>query len=299
MNKQIQNLKRISISGIIYIFLVGNLSAQTPANSLLWKISGNGLENPSYLYGTIHIYDTATFKIPTLVYDHIKEVDAFAMEINPADVNQMDVAQRMMIPDDNTLDKLLGEEAFAKIMEYPMPAMMGSEVIKRIKPFFIASMLYTDDPSQPMLSVDGDLYMYALAQGKRAIGIETMTEQLDVIDGISMEEQVALLKESLEKYEDAKDGLIQLMLAYKSQSFEQLTKELHDSNPSPLFSDLMLTKRNILMADRITSYMQEGITLFSAIGALHLCDISAETKGVVTLLQEKGYTVTPITVSFD
>ena len=49
--------------------LVGLLAfagiASNAQNSLLWKISGNGLSAPSYLYGTIHITCDATLDAAT------------------------------------------------------------------------------------------------------------------------------------------------------------------------------------------------------------------------------------------
>ena len=47
-----------------FISLFAN--AQELEKSLLWKISGNGLKQPSYLYGTIHITCDATLDENTL-----------------------------------------------------------------------------------------------------------------------------------------------------------------------------------------------------------------------------------------
>lgn len=47
----------IILTALLSVFTT---NAQELENSLLWKISGNGLEKPSYLFGTIHITCDAT-----------------------------------------------------------------------------------------------------------------------------------------------------------------------------------------------------------------------------------------------
>lgn len=55
-----KKLKTI-LSAIVVAFIsIFTSNAQQLENSTLWKISGNGLEKPSYLFGTIHITCDAT-----------------------------------------------------------------------------------------------------------------------------------------------------------------------------------------------------------------------------------------------
>ncbi|MDR0659808.1 MAG: TraB/GumN family protein [Prevotellaceae bacterium] len=294
MKKRAKHIAHIGITGILTIFAFSNLNAQ---NSLLWKIEGNGLEHPSYLLGTIHIYDTTDFKLPTVIFQHLESCNAYAMEINMDESNPSALASRTMIMDGNTLDILMGEEAFDRLMSFPMPAMMGREVVKRIKPIFTTSLIYMEDANHRPQSIDQYLFSYAKAHGKAVFGIETMEEQLDAVDAIPMKDQAEMLKESLMKEDDPRDAIKKLWDTYKSQNFEELEKELEESNPSPLFTHELIEKRNVNMADRISSMMVENGSLFAAIGALHLGDIH-KIKGVVSLLQEKGYTLTPIEFTF-
>ena len=85
--------------------------------------------------------------------------------------------------------------------------------------------------------------------------------------------------------------------AYKKQDFKELEKELEESNSSPLFTHELIAKRNVTMADRISALIAKNGSVFSAVGAFHLGDLD-DIKGVVTLLKEKGYTLTPIEFEF-
>ena len=53
MNQIIIKVTQFVITAALFLFsFVTN--AQKLDNTLLWKISGKGLEKPSYLYGTMH-----------------------------------------------------------------------------------------------------------------------------------------------------------------------------------------------------------------------------------------------------
>lgn len=273
--------------------------------SLLWEITGNGLAKPSYLYGTIHMYDTSIFKIPKEVYQLIDTCPNFALEIDMNNINQQVVAQRILITDaDSTLDKLLAPEVYAEVMNVPFIKLMGEQV-NIIKPFFLVQYLMVENP-MAIMSVDMDLNKYATTHNKKVIGIETMEEQLDMVDKISLAEQAQGIsdlyeyckKENVTFIEGGKKIFGKLQDAYKNQDFEALANleaELKMTTGSPLADSAMIAKRNIIMADRISDYIQKGESLFSGIGTLHLPDYKG-MRGVVTLLKEKGYTMRPILI---
>ena len=60
------------------------LFAQSPqSQGLLWEITGNGLEKPSYLYGTMHVSNKVAFHLSDSFYKAIESVDVVSLEINP------------------------------------------------------------------------------------------------------------------------------------------------------------------------------------------------------------------------
>ena len=56
--------------------------AQNWPNTLLWKISGNGLKKDSYLYGTMHVQDKRLFRFPDSLYHFLEKADGYAMEVD-------------------------------------------------------------------------------------------------------------------------------------------------------------------------------------------------------------------------
>ena len=58
---------------------------QSPS-ALLWEISGNGLEKPSYLFGTIHLNDRELFNFSDSVYIALEKVDGIMLETDVSSV---------------------------------------------------------------------------------------------------------------------------------------------------------------------------------------------------------------------
>src|SRR5262245_19705974 len=49
--------------------------------TLLWEISGNGLQKPSYIYGTIHVHDSKAFRLNDSVLAALRSCSIFASEL--------------------------------------------------------------------------------------------------------------------------------------------------------------------------------------------------------------------------
>ena len=103
-----------TLSLIVLLLLALGMQAQ-----LLWKISGNGLQQPSYIIGTYHL-------APVSFTDSIKglkeAMDASGQvygEIIMADMmspeNIQKIQAAMMLPDGQTLDKLFTADEMARV----------------------------------------------------------------------------------------------------------------------------------------------------------------------------------------
>src|ERR1044072_5923831 len=77
-------MKRLIIATIFFPLLVfAQSSKKYPA--LLWKISGNGLKKPSYLYGTMHVSNRVAYYLSEQFFDALKSVDVVGLETNPGE----------------------------------------------------------------------------------------------------------------------------------------------------------------------------------------------------------------------
>src|SRR5580692_615682 len=73
-------------------------SGQSAYPSILWEVSGNGLQKPSYLFGSMHISNKEVFHLSDSFYMAIKSCDVVALEVDPnewqPDMFRLEEAQR-------------------------------------------------------------------------------------------------------------------------------------------------------------------------------------------------------------
>ena len=100
------------------IFTCLFFSPTAKSQSLLWEISGNGLQESSYLFGTIHISDKRVFNFNDSVFAKIDECDAFTMEIEATPENKREVGNSIFLEDGKTIDKMLSEKDYAYLTKF-------------------------------------------------------------------------------------------------------------------------------------------------------------------------------------
>ena len=101
----------------ILTLITGLSFSQELEKSLLWKISGNGLKQDSYLYGTIHITCDATLDENTL--KTLKATEQLFLELDMDDKSmQMQMMKYMMMKDGAKLSTLLKAEDFQLVDEF-------------------------------------------------------------------------------------------------------------------------------------------------------------------------------------
>ncbi|MDR2424816.1 MAG: TraB/GumN family protein [Prevotellaceae bacterium] len=273
--------------------------------SLLWEISGNGLSQPSFLYGTIHLYDTLIYRLPKEIFEAIDLCDNFALEVDMNKIDQQTVMRRSQIPyEDSTLNILFGDEIYNEIQQIPIVRLMGDR-FKFMKPFFIQVFLMVENPLS-IQPVEAVLNTYALEQNKNIFGIETIDEQLDAMDKISLAEQARGIiecydyakKANMTLFDFGKKTFRKLSEAYRDQNtdiLKELEQEFKMISSTPAFDSIFLKNRNINMANRIDNYIKDGKTLFAGVGMAHILEYN-DIKSVVSLLKEKGYNLRPILI---
>jgi len=113
-----------------------------------------------------------------------------------------------------------------------------------------------------------------------------------VFDGLSLDDQVALLRDAVEQFDGLDADLADLLAAYKRQdlaamqSINESALASGDPRLAGEFQRRLIVDRNQRMAERVEPYLRQG-GAFIAVGALHL----AGEQGLVRLLERQGYTV--------
>lgn len=264
--------------------------AQSTENALFWKVSGNGLTADSYLYGTIHL--ACEVKISDNVKQAFDSTEQLALEINMADPNMMTVMmQNMYMKDGKKLSDFANDEELKQLEAFFKGKVQGMNfgMMQSIKPFFLSAMAVTSFMS--CSTPQGyDMYFMeqAKAKEKSIIGLETLMDQVNMIDKIPYQEQVDELLEMASKPAEENSRVYQEMLKrYEAKDLDGLMKFMTEQESSMnLYAEDFLDNRNKKWIPVIEEKAKETSTFF-AFGAAHL----AGNNGVINLLRRAGYTI--------
>ena len=178
----------------LFLFLFSQLIiAQSPTNSdkknysLLWEISGNGLEKPSYLFGTMHLRDKRVFEFPDSLPIYFEQTDAFAMEVSTD--SMLIFIMEIILKGDTTnkIQRMLDPAAYANVNQAVKEKTGRSIDALDIKDPLIIELLlseFSEPDSTEKNDIFLDLYLYKLAvqAAKPVYGLERATDYQNVTD---------------------------------------------------------------------------------------------------------------------
>lgn len=269
------------------------------ANSLLWKIDGNGLTTPSYLYGTIHLIDADDFYLPSGTLAAIDNTEKMVFEIDMNEMGDMGAMMGLMnkafMKDNKTLKDLISAEDYkmvdAHFTELGLPLMM----LERMKPMFLTVFASGDmDPaglqSGSMKSYEMEFLEIAKSSDKPVAGLETIEFQMSVFDSIPYDAQAEMLVETIKNGDTGSSEFEAMTQMYKDQKINEMVSMINDDEEQLSdYADLLLNKRNEAWINGMKTMMTQMPTFF-AVGAGHL----AGQKGVIHLLRKEGFKLTPL-----
>ncbi len=267
---------------------------------LLWKIEGG--KQTAYVFGTIHLPDDRVTKLRPQVEKAFAASKEVQTEIPMDLATQMGMVQKLFLPDNKTLKDVVPAELFSRVETLFKAKGLPMAGLDRFKIWAVAAQLVLLDKIMEFASkkpLDTQLYERAGKEGKTQGAIETVDEQLAVFDSLTMDEQIRMLKQTLdqmdEKKKEGSDPLEELVLAYLSGDLKVIEAAMNDSYDPESDLDKKIMKRLILdrnktMAERIAKRVRkkDAKPIFFAVGAGHLVG----NEGVVTLLEKAGLKLT-------
>ena len=283
-------IKLFLISLIFSSLYFTQLYGQKEEKSLLYEISGNGLSQPSYLYGTIHIICKEDFVMTEATKQKFSETQQVYLEVDMDDPKMMpEMMKSMYMTDGSTIKNLLSESDYQKVSQFFKDTLkMNIATMDKMKPFVLGSMSITKLLSCPTQSYEETFMKMAKIENKEILGLETVQDQFGAMDKMGMKKQAdMMLVKLVENWADGKQEFKQLVTDYKNQDVEALLEDMSKSKTMDEgFEENLLTTRNQNWIAKIQKITKEKPTFF-AVGAGHL----GGKKGVITLLRNEGFTV--------
>jgi uncharacterized protein YbaP (TraB family) len=276
---------------LVLVFAVGITHAQAQYNSLLWKISGNGLSKPSYLYGTIHIKDKRAFQLGNAVIPAFNRCSSFAGEIVLDNNSQASLMGMIFMSGDTTLDMLLSKKDYKFVKEFAEEKLGAlSSMVDRVKPMFTSAMITELDMKQDKtFTLDEYFQKLAAEKNMNVKGVETVGEQISAIDKIPLMQQAKMLVSGMKEQKNDSRIVESMIRLYAAQNLDSLAILVNEYDTTEAFNSVLIQDRNKVMAQRI-GLMIIPESVFIAIGAAHL----PGKNGVIELLRNKGFEVQPV-----
>lgn len=253
----------------------------------LWKV-GN-----SYLFGTIHYNTEDVLNLPSVVRDAVASSDRVYIEIIYNSELTYWADERSLMKDQELSD-VLPKEVYDRVDKQMTKTGYSILSFKDYKPWRVNDVLpsltnkFTDVPI-----LDDYIVSIARQNEREVYSLEDPVAHADVYENLTMQEQISLLKRTLEDLESEKNSSIKQ--AYFSGDLNELKKidEEYDDDIYQKVNEKLLHERNIIMADRIATLIKENPDkqLFFAVGAGHYI-----SPGVIEYLKQKGLSVERILI---
>jgi len=261
-------------------------------DSLLWKIEGNGLNEPSYLYGAIHAVCMEDLAIGDHLKNALKTSQRLVLEIDISDPGiAMKIALLSRNPSGANLQDRLEEDDRKLLDDFLYQHYgYGLKQLGALKPFALMSMILAKlVPCDQPTSYEAVLTQMALADSIPVAGLETPEYQVGIFDEIPQDYLLNELVRTARDFESSQEEYLQLAAAYRRRDIRQMERLILRSENLGEFKDILFDRRNGEWLPKIENLIAEG-PVFIAVGAGHLLS----DKGLIELLREKGYAVEPV-----
>lgn len=292
-------MKKTIFSLLLLIVTAVSVNAQ-----LLWKISGNGLEKPSYLFGTHHIAPVSVIDSVPGMNDAIANVDKIYGEMIMSEATAPQSQQVMMsyamAPQDSLLTSVLAPaqlDSLNTMLKRYMGPMGSANQFAQLKPAMLSTLLalmqsQTIFPNfNPQQQLDGEIQKRGAALGKEIGGFETIQDQCNALFGSSIIEQAESLMDMVRHDDQSAEMAKKLAQAYLSGDLNAMLALMEDpaNGASEEWTERMINRRNANWM-RVMAGLLPTASVFIAVGAGHL----PGDAGLISLLRKNGYSVDPV-----
>ena len=284
---------------IVALLSIAPVSAQAPAREkpavnkgLIWKIERNG--RTGWLVGSIHSLPSDFYPLPVSMTDAFSQSDMLVEELDINEATNPITAAMMLakatFPPGTTLSSQLSPETLAKATAALPKFGLDIQVVQQFKPWMVSMMIEALRLQRlgfdPAFGIDKHFQDAAAKAGKQFQALETATEQLSFLDGLSARTQDLMLRESVdgpdEEFTKTINALTGAWRAGDAAALEKLA--LMDVKQAQEVYDSLIVGRNRQWIPKIDACVQAR-KCFVVVGAAHMVG----PDGLVALMKQKGY----------
>ena len=292
------------MKNLLVFFFLFNVIASAQTESIFWKIEHPDIKKPSYLFGTYHMINNGFLETDAAKANKaFKKASTILVESRQSEMTDPTLLDKYFYEGPSIIESLSSEELALvdSITRNTLNAPLGN--YDNMKPLLLAVFIglthhqaylkdsgnYEGEPIDVFFDTD------ATERGVDVFSLESPEQSFEYsMDSIGFNEQVQYLVDNC-KYDDKMYAIAGKMFeSYKSNNVKGLLKATDDYTVlvSDVTDEYITVKRNKLWLPKLLEELQKG-NVFVAIGALHL----PYSYGLVTLLRDAGFTLTPIDIN--
>ena len=260
----------------------------------MWKVAG--ASNSVYLLGSIHLLRSQDYPLPTAIDAAYDDAEVLIMEVDMDDMDpfaaQAAFTRYGVLHDDTTLRDLMGDGLYleaiaaAEIIDIPL------EMLQKTEPWYAAMtveiMMLSRIGFNPALGVEMHMMSKATQDGKAIEGFETVEEQIQFLDGMSLQAQRDMLLSTLAESARLGEMMDDLIDAWRHGDIAELEAGMLDELAKhEELNKTLVTDRNSRWVGQIEELLDDDDDYLIIVGALHLIG----PQGVPNQLEDMGYDV--------
>ncbi|MCO5268842.1 MAG: TraB/GumN family protein [Brumimicrobium sp.] len=289
-------MKKLFVVTLFIVFGFSSFAQNEITSSLLWEISGKKVKSPCYIFGTMHMMPKEDFYFPESLKEKLLHSELLVMEIGGIS-EQMKGMNLMMLDSGNLFDDFFSKEQLDTLFQYAQANLGMDETKMRkslsgMKPFVLLQLLSKNEFGENPESYELTFETLAKQNQIPVDGLETIEEQLGFINNMANDQQVKMIMSTIRgsNNDDSAYNSRKLIEIYLGQNIDEIHDFIAKSDTnSEEFEETFLNKRNANWIKPIQKIIKNK-KAFIAVGAGHL----GGEKGVIQLLKNAGYTLTPI-----
>jgi hypothetical protein len=279
---------------ICLIMAAGSAAPQSTGHPIsMWQI--NGASNRIYLLGSVHVLRQQDHPIPTAIEKAYEDAEILIMEVDVDDLDPIEMAGMInelgVIKDGGTLQEIMGPSLYDEAADYAsqldIPILMLAQTEPWLAAITIEQMMLLRIGFNPEYGIEFHLSAKAGEDSKEILGLESVREQLEFLDKLSLSAQRELLIQTLRESLNIEENLDLLINAWRHGDIDFLEENLLvEMQRYPELYRTLVVDRNEAWVERIRNLIGEQDNYLIVVGTLHLVG----DDGVPALLSEIGIT---------
>ncbi|GAB4137085.1 MAG: TraB/GumN family protein [Planctomycetaceae bacterium] len=268
---------------------------KTTGKHFLWVVKSKTAT--VYLLGSVHVAKKEIYPLDDVIETAFKKSDTLVLEI-PMDLqSQLEASQKLVAAGrytgEDSLEKHLPEKVLKALKATLKKRKIPAEAFNRFKPWMVSILMTMQELMKSGFSASQgiDQHFYRRAKDtKRILALETVDDQVKMLSGLPLKNQVEMLRKTLEELDEIGKTISQSFDAWKRGDVKRLDDLLMKSAREPEYKPVykaMFLDRNVKMTQKIQGYLKTKGTYFVVVGSGHLIG----KGGIVDLLRKAKWTV--------